>query len=61
MVIESYNNFYSVIGIEKKDSTYKKNRLLKFKKLSQKFSYTTIRAKTLDCILKLEILLKSAD
>ena len=47
MVIESYNNFYSVIGIEKKDSTYKKNRLLKFKKLSQKFSYTTIRAKNI--------------
>jgi hypothetical protein len=47
MVIESYNNFYSVVGIEKSDSTYKKNRLLKFKKLPQKFSYTTIRAKNI--------------
>ena len=46
-VIESYNNFYSVVGIEKSDSTYKKNRLLKFKKLSQKFNYTTIRAKNI--------------
>ena len=42
MVIESYNNFYSVVGFEKKDSTYKKNRLLRFKKLLQKFIYTTI-------------------
>lgn len=46
-VIESYNNFYSVIGIEKKDSTFKKNRLLNFQKLSQKFNYTTIRAKNI--------------
>lgn len=46
-VIESYNNFYSVIGIEKKDSTFKKNRLLNFKKLSQKFNYTAIRAKNI--------------
>lgn len=43
-VVESYNSFYSVIGIEKKGSTYKNNRLVRFKKLSQKFNYTTIRA-----------------
>lgn len=44
-VVESYNSFYSVIGIEKKNSTYKNNRLVRFKKLSQKFNYTTIKAK----------------
>lgn len=47
-VVESYNSFYSVIGIEKKNSTYKNNRLVRFKKLSQKFNYTTIRAKSIN-------------
>lgn len=44
-VFESYNSFYTVIGKSKKGDTYKHNRLITFKKLSYKFSYTTIRAK----------------
>lgn len=44
-VVESYNSFYIVTSIQKKDTSYKGSRLISFKKLSNHFNYTTIRAK----------------
>lgn len=43
-VFESYNTFYTVIG-KSKNTKYKHDKCVAFKKLAYKFNYTTIRAK----------------